>query len=238
MHGIDVNQPVPGASLGNIMKQRFHAGSTWPTGSALPDDNTPHTISVLRLLGSPATPHLSTANRETHVLVVVDRGPADGGLINALRQWQGRIQISSPADAIRRRSTLPKIDLIVLYSRRSGGQCTELVERLTERDPLLPVIVVTDSSEAPPDHQSTGQQDHERNHSGVNAALLLQTMHDALRGPRIKRLIRLSGKRGGARFIARNARWLSEDLQSRYSTAPFQLPVHFEPHGQSFTAEP
>jgi hypothetical protein len=114
-----------------------------------------------------------------------------------------------------------QIDVVVLCGNQSGGRVMDLLNRITLGNPGLPVIVATrpgpaaapslphylDDSAAPP---------------AIDAGLLLRSVREALTEPKVKRLIRLTGSHGEPRFVARNARWLSEDLQARYS-----MPFHW-----------
>ncbi|HAV64886.1 MAG TPA: hypothetical protein DCY13_21265 [Verrucomicrobiales bacterium] len=220
------------------MNRNFHLRGSPPTGTSSGTPNKAHSIGVIRLPDPPEEHPPSGAARETRVLVVIDGGLDDRNLMNALRRAHGKILVSTPAEAIRQQDSSGKIDIVLLCSRRTGSQCTELVERLTAHDPLLPVIVVTGSTDVPARPESTERHQGGRKQLGVNAALLLQSMREALRGPKIKRLIRISGARGGARFVARNARWLSEDLQARYSTSPVHLPVQFGAPVPTHSLEP
>lgn len=199
---------------------------------------------VVRFLGADRGDGRPPATRETRVLVVIEDGFSEAQVLETLRREHSNVCVTNATDTSVRQTTTRRFDVILLCSGRSDGQCRELLEQITRKDPTVPVIVVT----APP--SVTKEHDRERHRPPrsdgrhVDAALLLRTVRESLQGPKIKRLIRVTEKSGKTSFLARNARWLSDDLQARYST-PFDwtppsvsIPVRFPGTGDQPSPQP
>jgi hypothetical protein len=170
-------------------------------------------------------PDCGGARRESRVLVVIDQGFNGASVTEVLQREHHEIQLCRPADAL----ADDGCDLILLCTNGAGAQDGDLLDRLTASHPNVPVIVVTEPAPSEP-HRVTSPAAP----AFPDAPLLLRSVRDALRTPRVKRLIRVPGRAGGTQFAARNARWLSDELQSRYGTPfefappPLSIPVHFD----------
>ncbi len=129
--------------------------------------------------------------------------------------------VDSTRHAVIQRVKSEKVDAVVLCGNQSGGRVMDLLNRITLGNPGLPVIVVTNPK--PATARSLPQYlDDPVAPPVFDAELLLRSVREALTEPKVKRLIRLTGRHGEPKFVARNARWLSEDLQARYS-----MPFHW-----------
>lgn len=160
--------------------------------------------------------------RQARVLVVAEED-FDGRTIgDILRREYAQVKLAPTCDSILDRVRLARIDVLLLCGQRSSRRVMDLLNSITGERPALPVIVVT----SPPMANERGVSPASGPLSAppVDAALLLRSLRDALTEPKVKRLIRLTGSRGEPKFIARNARWLCDDLQARYS-----LPFHWTP---------
>lgn len=157
------------------------------------------------------------------VLVVVEPGFDGQSVAEILRRQYRETTVDSTNDLVVQRVKAEQIDVVVLCGNQSGGRVMDLLNRITLGSPGLPVIVV--ATPRPVAAQCLPQfLDDTVAPLPVDAGLLLRSVREAITEPRIKRLIRLTGSQGEPRFVARNARWLSEDLQARYS-----LPFHWTP---------
>jgi len=168
------------------------------------------------------------------ILLAVDEEFNGTSVRKTLQREYSAIIQRTPREAATRPATSGKADLILLCCTRSGPS-VELLQRIINANPLVPVIIVTSPAQ-PAGGASAAASSLERD-AGLRPETLLRSVRDALREPRIKRLIRVPGERGTARFAAGNARWLADDLQARYGT-PFHyshqvysVPIRFESTG-------
>lgn len=164
--------------------------------------------------------------KPARVLVVLDDGFNFRAIDEILRREHPEVMVDSDRAAAMERVESEQVDVVLLCSNRSGRHAMEMLTRITSANPALPVIVVT-SPNPPPGSGGEGppQAAEPAPSAPVDAALLLRSVREALTEPKVKRLIRLTGSYGEPRFMARNARWLSEELQARYSS-PFHCPTH------------
>lgn len=159
---------------------------------------------------------------QARVLVVADEDFDGRPIGDILRLEYAKVTIASTRDSILDRIRSERIDVLLLCSHQSSRRAMELLNQVTCENPALPVILVTSPlvasvrGDSLPPGRLTGPP--------VDAALLLRSIREALIGPKVKRLIRLTGSRGEPRFVVRNARWLCDDLQARYS-----MPFHWTP---------
>jgi hypothetical protein len=116
----------------------------------------------------------------TRIMLVVESGVDHRAVSGALRDVSREISVRSPREAVSGRIATERFDLVILHTESSGPRATELLARMTEGNPSLPVIVVT----VPPGDKCPAGE-------GVDPALLVLTVDETLRGPRIKRLIRV-----------------------------------------------
>jgi len=159
------------------------------------------------------------------VLVVAEPNFDGQTIAEILRPEYLEVSLDSTHDAVVRRVKAEGIDAVVLYGNEAGGRVMDLLNRITLGNPGLPVIVVATPRPVAP--RSLPQfLDDTVTPLPVDAGLLRRSVREALAEPKVKRLIRLTGSRGEPQFVAGNARWLSEDLQARYS-----LPFHWTPVG-------
>jgi CheY-like chemotaxis protein len=163
-----------------------------------------------------------TSARQARVLVVAEADFDGRSIRDLLRRDYSHVKLASTREAIPDRMRSERIDVLLLCGQRSSRRVMDLLNSITGERPALPVIVVT----SPPMANERGVSPASGPLSAppVDAALLLRSLRDALTEPKVKRLIRLTGSRGEPKFIARNARWLCDDLQGRYS-----LPFHWTP---------
>ncbi len=164
---------------------------------------------------------------KSRLLVVVEPG-FDGRQVEAILRHECReVMMDATNDQVVQRLQAEEFDAVIVCSHQSGGRVMELLDRITLGHPGLPVIVVTGQSPStaggppPPPGSSTPAPK-------IDSDRLLRSVREALTEPKIKRLIRLTNRDGLPQFVARNARWISEDLQSRYS-----LPFHWTPPGSA-----
>lgn len=164
--------------------------------------------------------------KPARVLVVLEEGFNLRAIDEILRREHPEVMVASDRAAAMDRVESEQVDVVLLCSNQSGRHAMEMLTRITSAKPALPVIVVTSPNPSP----GTGGEGpppaaEQAPPAPVDAALLLRSVRGALTEPKIKRLIRLTGSHGEPRFMARNARWLSEELQARYSS-PFHCPPH------------
>ena len=159
--------------------------------------------------------------QQSRVLVVVEEGFDGQSVDEILRREHREVMVDSTNDTVIKRVKSEKVDVLLLCSTHSGRRVMDLLNRIIQANPALPVIVVT--SPKPAGAESLPQYLAESVAPlPVDAGLLLRSVREALTEPKVKRLIRLTGSHGEPSFVARNARWLSEDLQARYS-----MPFHW-----------
>jgi CheY-like chemotaxis protein len=163
-----------------------------------------------------------TSARQARVLVVAEADFDGRPIGDILRREYAQVKLASSRDSILDRVRSERIDVLLLCSQRSNRQAMELLNHVTCENPALPVIVVT----SPPVADASGITSPlaQLTAPPVDAALLLRSVREALTEPKVKRLIRLTGSRGEPKFVARNARWLGDNLQARYS-----MPFHWTP---------
>lgn len=186
---------------------------------------TPDPVPTFNLPGFHAPPasavRAAGETRQSRVLVVVEPGFAGPSVDEILRREHREVMLDSTRHAVIQRVKSEKVDAVVLCGNQSGGRVMDLLNRITLGNPGLPVIVVTNPK--PATARSLPQYlDDPVAPPAFDAELLLRSVREALTEPKVKRLIRLTGSHGEPRFVARNARWLSEDLQARYS-----MPFHW-----------
>ncbi len=186
---------------------------------------TPAPVPTFNLAGFHAPPASAVRAageiRQSRVLVVVEPGFAGPSVDEILRREHREVMVDSTRHAVIQRVKSEKVDAVVLCGNQSGGRVMDLLNRITLGNPGLPVIVVTNPK--PATARSLPQYlDDPVAPPVFDAELLLRSVREALTEPKVKRLIRLTGRHGEPKFVARNARWLSEDLQARYS-----MPFHW-----------
>jgi CheY-like chemotaxis protein len=160
--------------------------------------------------------------RQARVLVVAEADFDGRTISDILRLEYAQVKLASTRDSILDRVRSERFDVLLLCSQRSSRQAMELLNQVTSENPALPVIVVTSPPVA--DAHEVSSPHTPLIAPPVDAALLLRSIREALTEPKVKRLIRLTGSRGEPKFIARNARWLGDNLPARYS-----MPFHWTP---------
>lgn len=162
--------------------------------------------------------------------MVMEKSRNVPSIVDALRRHHHQVQLLYTNNLSGCRARERKHDVVLLYSDQPGNQRRELFDEITGDDPSVPIIVITG-----PATSAERARDHYRRGNGLSpsrnqTALVLQKVREVLREPKIKRLVRVTESSGKTSFLARNARWLSENLQARYST-PFawSLPAAFRP---------
>jgi len=175
------------------------------------------------------------------LLIVSESGVAREPVIERLRQEYPGLTVCTVSDVVLERRTTTEFGLVILCCAGSRHRDIDLLSQITKKNPSQPVIIVTNPKVAGsgPSEEVIGRESARSADEGAAAPLLVM-IRDALRRPRVKRLIRVAGARG-ASFVARNARWLSDELQARHSipipasAPPFRLPIHM---GESEGATP
>lgn len=187
-------------------------------------DQSPATPAKAREIPQPGTTG-ERPGKPARVLVVLEEGFNLRAIDEILRREHPEVMVDSDRATAMDRVESEQVDVVLLCSNQSGRHAMEMLTRITSAKPALPVIVVTSPNPSP----SSGGEGpppaaEPAPTAPVDAALLLRSVRDALTEPKVKRLIRLTGSHGEPRFMARNARWLSEELQARYSSPFHCLP--------------
>jgi len=157
--------------------------------------------------------------RPVRVQVVIEEGFNGRAIDEILRREHRDVMVDTDRAAVIDRVAADQLDVVLLCSNQSGRPAMEMLTRITAANPGLPVIVVTSPSAPTGAARSLPRHLDDSTPPPVDAALLLRSVREALAEPRVKRLIRLTGCHGEPQFVARNARWLSEDLQARFSSS-------------------
>lgn len=156
------------------------------------------------------------------MLVVFENGPCESSDVDHLRREHEHVHVVDASHFAKCRTLNRHYDVVLLYSNKSGSQRRELLDKVTRRDPLMPVIVIACTQlHAGGSARGSLTPFTDSNAGGHDAGLVLQAVREVLREPKIKRLIRVTEKNGKTTYLARNARWLSQNRQTRYST-PFE----------------
>lgn len=180
-------------------------------------------------MGAAGANHMQTSRasdsperRGNQVLVVFENGPCESPDVDHLRREHEHVHVVDASYFAKCRTLNRHYDVVLLYSNKSGSQCRELLDKITRRDPLIPVIVIA-CTQLHAGGSTRGRFNPviDHNTGGHEAGLVLQAVREVLREPKIKRLIRVTERNGKATYLARNARWLAQDRQMRYST-PFE----------------
>lgn len=154
-------------------------------------------------------------------MIVLEPGFDQRSVTEMLRNEPHELVLRTCREVAARTRPPERVDIILLCLTHSGCQGGELLEQISTAHPEVPVIVVTSPSAIR--HCQLGQgATNPLPGARLPVGSLAHSVRDALREPRIRRLIRVPNRHGGAQYAAHNTRWLSEEHQLRYGT-----PFHF-----------